>query len=147
MLRNYYTTSLRHYTASHYLHFTQYHTSDYICVRLFACLRKWYELNQSQTVDRGLPFTFLKHNSHTGCPTDDYSDNDKIFSETADYLISIFQITEHFIIHGACKQRQILWHFSAPSWPNFGDVWESSIKLSKRHLVKAVRAILSLLKK
>ena len=44
-------------------------------------------------------------------------------------------------------QYQIHWHFMHPNGPNFGSLWESSIKLAKRHLYKSCQKPYLILRK
>ncbi|GFW82294.1 reverse transcriptase domain-containing protein [Trichonephila clavipes] len=40
----------------------------------------------------------------------------------------------------AFENKNIQWHFIPPYAPNFGGVWEASVKLTKQHLLKTLKA-------
>ena len=65
-----------------------------------------------------------------------YSDNGTNFVGTSTYLKDVFKILKSEKVQDFCAPKMITWHFIPPYSPNFGGLWESSIKLAKRHLVK-----------
>ncbi|XP_054719216.1 uncharacterized protein LOC129228559 [Uloborus diversus] len=75
-------------------------------------------------------------------PSDIHSDNGTNFKGSAKYLKSLFNLCKSEPVSTFCSQKFIKWHFIPPYSPNFGGLWEASIKLTKQHLYKSCKSVL-----
>ncbi|XP_054713437.1 uncharacterized protein LOC129222899 [Uloborus diversus] len=115
---------------------------SYIC--LFVCFSTkavHLELVSSLSAQAFLA-AFRRFVARRGLPTHMHSDNGKNFVGAASYLKELVRMVKDPIVQDYCASRNVTWHFIPPYAPNFGGLWESSIKLAKRHLVKITRGAL-----
>ncbi|GFT06191.1 integrase catalytic domain-containing protein [Trichonephila clavipes] len=63
-------------------------------------------------------------------------DNAINFIGVNNYLKQLYMLVKEHSIQKYYTDRNIRWKFIPPYVPNFGGLWESSIKLAKRHLIK-----------
>ncbi|GFQ86185.1 integrase catalytic domain-containing protein [Trichonephila clavata] len=73
-----------------------------------------------------------------GHPSEIYSDNGTNFIG-ANYLKQLYILVKEHSIQKYSTDRNITWKFIPPYTPNFGGLWESSIKLAKRNLFKTCK--------
>ncbi|GFW46394.1 integrase catalytic domain-containing protein [Trichonephila clavipes] len=78
--------------------------------------------------------------SRRGYPSDIYSDNGTNFVGASAYLKDLFQLLHNSNVQDYSSSKNIQWHFIPPYAPNFGGVWEASVKLTKQHLLKTLKA-------
>ncbi|GFX85128.1 integrase catalytic domain-containing protein [Trichonephila clavipes] len=78
--------------------------------------------------------------SRRGYPSDIYSDNGTNFVGASAYLNDLFQLLHNSNVQDYSSRKNIQWHFIPPYAPNFGGVWEASVKLTKQHLLKPLKA-------
>ncbi|GFY24408.1 integrase catalytic domain-containing protein [Trichonephila clavipes] len=55
-------------------------------------------------------------------------------------LEGLVSITSQLYVQDYSSSKNIQWHFIPPYAPNFGGVWETSVKLTKQHLLKTLKA-------
>ncbi|GFU64691.1 integrase catalytic domain-containing protein [Trichonephila clavipes] len=78
--------------------------------------------------------------SRRSYPSDIYSDNGTNFVGASAYLKNLFQLLHNSNVQDYSSSKNIQWHFIPPYAPNFGGVWEASVKLTKQHLLKTLKA-------
>lgn len=73
-----------------------------------------------------------------GCPTHMHSDNGKNFEGARNELHSLYKQLrdEHFVekVYETCANKGVQWHMNPPKAPHFGGLWESAVRIAKRHL-------------
>ncbi|GFX43310.1 integrase catalytic domain-containing protein [Trichonephila clavipes] len=74
-----------------------------------------------------------------GHPSEIHSDNGTNFIGANNYLKQLYMLVKEHSIQKYSTDRNIRWKFIPPYAPNFGGLWESSIKLAKRHLIKTCK--------
>ncbi|GBM31475.1 hypothetical protein AVEN_141177-1 [Araneus ventricosus] len=74
-----------------------------------------------------------------GHPSEILLDNSSNFIGSANHLKQLFKLVRQPQVQDFLTVRNIHWKFVPPYAPNFGGVWESSIKLAKRHLLKTCK--------
>ncbi|GFQ98176.1 integrase catalytic domain-containing protein [Trichonephila clavata] len=79
--------------------------------------------------------------SRRGYPSDIYSDNGTNFVGASAYLKDLFKLLHNSNVQDYSSSKNIQWHFIPPYAPNFGGVWEASVKLTKHHLLKTLKAL------
>ncbi|GFR24226.1 integrase catalytic domain-containing protein [Trichonephila clavata] len=84
--------------------------------------------------------TLLRFVSHLGYASDIYSDNGTEFVGASAYLKDLFQLLHNSNVQDYSSSKNIQFHFIPPYAPNFGGVWEASVKLTKHHLLKTLKA-------
>ncbi|GFV88233.1 integrase catalytic domain-containing protein, partial [Trichonephila clavipes] len=72
-----------------------------------------------------------------GHPSEIHSDNGTNFIGANNYLKQLYILVKEHSIQKYSTDRNITWKFIHA--PNFGGLWESSIKLTKRHLFKTCK--------
>ncbi|GFT61356.1 integrase catalytic domain-containing protein [Trichonephila clavipes] len=77
-----------------------------------------------------------------GHPSEIHSDNGTNFIGANNYLKQLYMLMKEHSIQKYSTDRNIRWKFIPPYAPNFGGLWESSIKLAKRHLIKTCKGYL-----
>lgn len=81
--------------------------------------------------------------SRRGKPSDIYSDNGTNFRGAWNKLTEIERhikkSEETFKISNELANLGIQWHFTPPSSPSMGGLWESSVKSMKHHLIRATK--------
>lgn len=112
---------------------------SYICV--FVCMStKAVHLEAVSDLSSSAFLASLKRFvSRRGLPSDIFSDNGKNFKGAANYLKQLFQIIRSESVQHFATSNFIHWHFIPPYSPHFGGLWESAIKSTKIHLVKACK--------
>ncbi|GFY25750.1 integrase catalytic domain-containing protein [Trichonephila clavipes] len=112
---------------------------SYICV--FVCMStKAVPLEAVSDLSSAAFLAALKRFvERRGLPSDVYSDNGKNFKGVANYLKQLFQIIRSETIQNFATSHFIHWHFIPPYSPHFGGLWESAVKLTKAHLIKACK--------
>ncbi|GFV87778.1 integrase catalytic domain-containing protein [Trichonephila clavipes] len=113
---------------------------SYIC--LFICMcTKAVHLDLVSSLSAAAFLSALRRFvSRCGYPTDIYSDNGTNFIGASAYLKDLFQLLHNSNVQDYSSSKNIQWHFIPPYAPNFGGVWEASVKLTKQHLLKTLKA-------
>lgn len=113
---------------------------SYIC--LFICMStKAVHLEVVSSLSSAAFLAALRRFvARRGYPSHVFSDNGSNFVGASAYLKSVFKLLHDSSIQNYSSQRNICWQFIPPYAPNFGGIWEASVKLTKRHLVKTCKA-------
>lgn len=113
-------------------------------VALFICLctkAVHLELVTDLSTDRFLQ-ALRRFVSRRGICTDIYSDNGTNFvgarNKLLDFLKLLKNKSHHEIVSKECATQGIQWHFTPPSAPHFGGLWEAAVRSAKKHLLKVV---------
>ncbi|XP_055928594.1 uncharacterized protein LOC129959728 [Argiope bruennichi] len=109
---------------------------SYLCLFICTATRAVHlELVSSMSTEAFLAALrrFIPRRGH---PTNIQSDNGSNFICSDNYLKQLFKFVQDQSVQNFLTVRNISWKFIPPYAPNFGGVWESSIKLAKRHLFK-----------
>ncbi|GFW97140.1 integrase catalytic domain-containing protein [Trichonephila clavipes] len=112
---------------------------SYIC--LFICLATnavHLELVSTLSTDAMLA-ALRRFIARRGHPSEIHSDNGTNFIGANNYLKQLYMLVKEHSIQKYSTDRNIRWKFIPPYAPNFGGLWESSIKLAKRHLIKTCK--------
>ncbi|GFX94569.1 integrase catalytic domain-containing protein [Trichonephila clavipes] len=113
---------------------------SYICLFICMCTKAVHlELVSSLSAAAFMSALrrFVSRRSYT---SDIYSDNGTNFVGASAYLKDLFQLLHNSNVHDYSSSKNIQWHFIPPYAPNFGGVWEASVKLTKQHLLKTLKA-------
>ncbi|GFU49793.1 integrase catalytic domain-containing protein [Trichonephila clavipes] len=112
---------------------------SYIC--LFICLAtKEVHLELVSTLSTDAMLAALRRFiARRGHPSEIHSDNGTNFIGANNYLKQLYMLVKEHSIQKYSTDRNIRWKFIPPYAPNFGGLWESSIKLAKRHLIKTCK--------
>ncbi|GFX24015.1 integrase catalytic domain-containing protein [Trichonephila clavipes] len=112
---------------------------SYIC--LFICLAtKAVHLELVSTLSTDAMLAALRpFIARRGHPSEIHSDNGTNFIGANNYLKQLYMLVKEHSIQKYSTDRNIRWKFIPPYAPNFGGLWESSIKLAKRHLIKTCK--------
>ncbi|GFU60873.1 integrase catalytic domain-containing protein [Trichonephila clavipes] len=112
---------------------------SYIC--LFICLAtKAVHLELVSTLSTDAMLAALRRFiARRGHPSEIHSDNGTNFIGANNYLKQLYMLVKEHSIQKYSTDRNIRWKFIPPYPPNFGGLWESSIKLAKRHLIKTCK--------
>ncbi|GFX26361.1 integrase catalytic domain-containing protein [Trichonephila clavipes] len=115
---------------------------SYIC--LFICLAtKAVHLELVSTLSTDAILAALRRFiARCGHPSEIHSDNDTNFIGANNYLKQLYMLVKEHSIQKYSTDRNIRWKFIPTYAPNFGGLWESSIKLAKRHLIKTCKGLL-----
>ncbi|XP_055928117.1 uncharacterized protein LOC129959324 [Argiope bruennichi] len=109
---------------------------SYLCLFICTATRAVHlELVSSMSTEAFLA-ALRRFIARRGHPTDILSDNGSNFIGSDNYLKQLFKLVQDQSVQNFLTVRNISWKFIPPYAPNFGGVWESSIKLAKRHLFK-----------
>ncbi|XP_055924606.1 uncharacterized protein LOC129956700 [Argiope bruennichi] len=109
---------------------------SYLCLFICTATRAVHlELVSSMSTEAFLS-ALRRFIARRGHPTDILSDNGSNFIGSDNYLKQLFKLVQDQSVQNFLTVRNISWKFIPPYAPNFGGVWESSIKLAKRHLFK-----------
>ncbi|GFV77148.1 integrase catalytic domain-containing protein [Trichonephila clavipes] len=112
----------------------------YICLFICMCTKAVHlELVSSLSAAAFLS-ALRRFVSRRGYPSDIYSDNGTNFDGASAYLKDLFQLLHNSNVQDYSSSKNIQWHFIPPYAPNFGGVWEASVKLTKQHLLKTLKA-------
>lgn len=80
--------------------------------------------------------------SRRGKPSDIFSDNGTNFVGARNQLTELMALLKnrdcHEKISKECNAEGIQWHFSPPSGPHFGGLWEAAVRSAKKHLLKVL---------
>lgn len=75
-----------------------------------------------------------------GRPTHIHSDNGKNFEGAKNELAELFAMlrnkSQQDKIESFCAEEGITWHLTPPKAPHFGGLWESAVKIAKKHLFR-----------
>ncbi|GFW63059.1 integrase catalytic domain-containing protein [Trichonephila clavipes] len=113
---------------------------SYICLFICMCTKAVHlELVSSLSAAAFLS-ALRRFVSRRGYPSDIYSDNGTNFVGASAYLKNLFQLLHNSNVQDYSSSKNIQWHFIPPYAPNFGGVWEASVKLTKQHLLKTLKA-------
>ncbi|GFV08831.1 integrase catalytic domain-containing protein [Trichonephila clavipes] len=113
---------------------------SYICLFICMCTKAVHlELVSSLSAAAFLS-ALRRFVSRRGYPSDIYSDNGINFVGASAYLKDLFQLFHNSNVQDYSSSKNIQWHFIPPYAPNFGGVWEASVKLTKQHLLKTLKA-------
>ncbi|GFW33971.1 integrase catalytic domain-containing protein [Trichonephila clavipes] len=112
------------------------------CICLFICMcTKAVHLELVSSLSAAAFLSALRRFvSRRGYPSDIYSDNGTNFVGASVYLKDLFQLLHNSNVQDYSSSKNIQWHFIPPYAPNFGGVWEASVKLTKQHLLKTLKA-------
>ncbi|GFR12188.1 integrase catalytic domain-containing protein [Trichonephila clavata] len=77
--------------------------------------------------------------ARSGHPSEIHSDNGTNLIGANNYLKQLYILVKEHSAQKYSTNRNITWKFIPPYTPNFGGLWESSIKLAKRHLFKTCK--------
>ncbi|XP_055932043.1 uncharacterized protein LOC129962322 [Argiope bruennichi] len=109
---------------------------SYLCLFICTATRAVHlELVSSMSTEAFLA-ALRRFIARRGHPTDILLDNGSNFIGSDNYLKQLFKLVQDQSVQNFLTVRNISWKFIPPYAPNFGGVWESSIKLAKRHLFK-----------
>ncbi|XP_055932021.1 uncharacterized protein LOC129962299 [Argiope bruennichi] len=110
--------------------------NSYLCLFICTATRAVHlELVSSMSTEAFL-VALRRFIARRGHPTDVLSDNGSNFIGSDNYLKQLFKLVQDQSVQNFLTVRNISWKFIPSYAPNFGGVWESSIKLAKRHLCK-----------
>ncbi|GFS89331.1 integrase catalytic domain-containing protein [Trichonephila clavipes] len=113
---------------------------SYICLFICMCTKAVHlELVSSLSAAAFLS-ALRRFVSRRGYPSDIYSANGSNFVGASAYLKDLFQLLHNSNVQDFSSSKSIQWHFIPPYAPNFGGVWEASVKLTKQHLLKTLKA-------
>lgn len=115
---------------------------SYICLFICMCTKAVHLEVVSTLATSAFLAAFRRFVARRGYPSDVFSDNGTNFVGASAYLKSLFAMIRDSRIQDYASQRNIRWHFIPPYAPNFGGVWEASIKLTKNHLIRTCKAAL-----
>ncbi|KAF8795481.1 hypothetical protein HNY73_003325 [Argiope bruennichi] len=109
---------------------------SYLCLFICTATREVHiELVSSMSKEAFLA-ALRRFTARRGHPTDILSDNGSNFIGSDNHLTQLFKLVQEPSVQNFLPVRTIIWKSIPPYVPNFGGVWESSIKLAKRHLFK-----------
>ncbi|XP_039287383.1 uncharacterized protein LOC120352036 [Nilaparvata lugens] len=110
-------------------------TKCYICVFIcFSCKAVHLELAEDMSTASFIA-ALQRFISRRGRPSEIYSDNGTNFFGAQREIHHILD-SEKF--QTSIAQEGIKWHFQPPSAPNFGGLWDSSVKLVKTHMKRVI---------
>ncbi|GFX73513.1 integrase catalytic domain-containing protein [Trichonephila clavipes] len=114
---------------------------SYICLFICMCTKAVHlELVSSLSAAAFLS-ALRRFVSRRGYPSDIYSDNGTNFVGASAYLKDLFQLLHNSNVQDYSSSKNIQWHFIPSHAPNFGGVWKASVKLTKQHLLKTLKAV------
>ncbi|XP_055542522.1 uncharacterized protein LOC129728133 [Wyeomyia smithii] len=77
-----------------------------------------------------------------GRPSDLYSDNGTNFVGARNKLQELLRLLKNKEHHGRvakyCAEDGVQWHFSPPSAPHFGGLWEAAVRSAKHHILRVL---------
>lgn len=80
--------------------------------------------------------------SRRGRPIHIHSDNGKNFEGAKNEIAQLFAMlaAAHHIdeINSFCASEGITWHLTPPKAPHFGGLWESAVKVAKKHIYRVI---------
>ncbi|XP_058816864.1 uncharacterized protein LOC131680158 [Topomyia yanbarensis] len=113
-------------------------------VAIFVCLctkAVHLELVTDLSTDRFLQ-ALRRFVARRGRCTDIYSDNGTNFVGARNKLLEFLRLLKdshhNDIVSKQLAKEEIQWHFSPPSAPHFGGIWEAAVRSAKIHLLKVV---------
>lgn len=115
-----------------------------VYVAIFVCLctkAVHLELVMDLTTDRFL-LALRRFVARRGKCQDIYSDNGTNFvgarNRMKDFLQLLKSPNHREKVSKECNEDGIRWHFSPPSSPHFGGLWEAAVRSAKNHLLKVM---------
>lgn len=112
------------------------------CVKRFICLvTKAVHLEAvTDLTKESFLATLKRFIARRGKPTDLYSDNGTTYVGAHNELnaIKIFLEKHNNALTTTLANEGIIWHFTPPYAPNFGGIWEASVKNVKYHLKRVL---------
>lgn len=114
---------------------------SYICLFICMCTKAVHLEAVSDLSTAAFIAAMRRFVARRGLPSDVFSDNGKNFIGANSYLKKLFHIVADSQVQDAFAPS-IRWHFIPPYAPNFGGLWEASIKLSKTHIAKSTKGAL-----
>lgn len=115
-------------------------TKAYLCLFVcFATKAVHLELVSELSTSAFLA-TLRRFICRRGRPSDIHSDNGKNFEGAKNDIAELFALlsNNHAEIVSSCGTEGITWHFTPPKAPHFGGLWESAIKVAKKHLYRQI---------
>ncbi|GFX00824.1 integrase catalytic domain-containing protein [Trichonephila clavipes] len=113
---------------------------SYICLFICMCTKAVHLELVSSLSGAAFLSALRRFVSRRGYPSDIYFDNGTNFVGASAYLKDLFQLLHNSNVQNYSSSKNIQWHFISPYAPNFGGVWEASVKLTKQHLLKTLKA-------
>ncbi|GFX91739.1 integrase catalytic domain-containing protein [Trichonephila clavipes] len=113
---------------------------SYICLFICMCTKAVHLELVSSLSAAAFLLALRRFVSRRGYPSDIYSDNGTNFIVALVYLKDLFQLLHNSNVQDYSSSKNIQWHFIPPYALNFGGVWEASVKLTKQHLLKTLKA-------
>ncbi|XP_062713961.1 uncharacterized protein LOC134290779 [Aedes albopictus] len=117
-------------------------TKAYLCLFVcFATKAVHLELVSELSTSAFLA-TLRRFISRRGRPSDIHSDNGKNFEGASNDITQLYDMlaeeTFQAEIVSTCAAEGTTWHFTPPKAPHFGGLWESAIKVAKKHLYRQI---------
>ncbi|GBL82881.1 hypothetical protein AVEN_106398-1 [Araneus ventricosus] len=112
---------------------------SYICLFICAATRAVHLELVSSLSTEAFSAALRLFIDRPGHPSEILSDNGSNFRGSANYLKQLFKLVRQPQVQDFLTLGNIHWKFNPLYAPNFGGVWESSIKLVKRHLLKTCK--------
>ncbi|XP_062538907.1 uncharacterized protein LOC134207198 [Armigeres subalbatus] len=114
----------------------------YVAVFICLCTKAVHlELVSDLSTDRFLQ-ALHRFISRRGRCRDIYSDNGTNFVGARNLMkdfLKLLQNSDHRDkVSKECAEEGIHWHFSPPSAPHFGGLWEAAVRSAKNHLIKVI---------
>lgn len=119
---------------------TKIKIKSYICVFICMCTKAIHLEVVSDLSSQAFLATLRRFIGRRGLPSDIYSDNGKNFKGVSNQLKELYILILQREIQDFVSTQFIKWHFIPPYSPHFGGLWESAVKLTKNHLLKACKA-------
>ncbi|XP_071578769.1 uncharacterized protein [Temnothorax nylanderi] len=114
------------------------YVSVFVCMSIKAV---HFEIVSDLSTD-GFLAALRRFCARRGIPEHIYSDNGTNFigaNNQLKELYTLFNSAEHKkLIDKYANEQRILWHFIPPVAPNFGGLWESTVKMFKHHFKRVV---------
>ncbi|XP_058810958.1 uncharacterized protein LOC131675834 [Topomyia yanbarensis] len=114
----------------------------YVALFICLCIKAVHlELVSDLSTDRFLQ-ALRRFVARRGKCTDIFSDNGTNFvgarNKLREFLILLNDKTHREVVSTAYATEGIQWHFSPPSAPHLGDIWEAAVRSAKKHLLKVI---------
>lgn len=96
------------------------------------------ELVSDQTTEAFLA-SFNRFTARRGLPTEMYSDNGSNFEGADNQLQRMYLLQQNKEIAKTMVNNNVEWHFIPPGAPNFGGLWERSVRSMKDHIKRTLK--------